>query len=237
MPSPSPGCLLKARAATVPPATNGNGSPRPGRAELPACYRRFDVPGVDLCCTWCGPATYPGCHFRRSWPCPAAERRWSFMRGTGLGGRGGCVLRADAVPALARGTPRMRHWSAESMSAAGAVCSRGSTARRARRGPGDGSTGTGKTCNLPGTGSPATAGWFPASPLSRPASACPADGGEGRRPGSVAGPGTVSRTGRPFSRVRQPAAIPRRRLICLLIRLPADSGTPFQWRTRWTRRE
>jgi hypothetical protein len=35
----------------------------------------------------------------------------------------------------------------------------------------------------------------------------------------------------------KPAAIPHRQLIRTPIRVPADSGAPFQWRTRWTRRE
>jgi hypothetical protein len=151
---------------------------------------------------------------------------------------GGCVLRADAVPALVRGRR------------AG-----GPGPRRACRLP--------VLCVLARERCPASAPWrgrrldrhredvatyrervrrpragrFPASPLSRPASACPLP--EGKAAGRVPGlrPGTVSRTGRPFSRIRQPAAIPRRQLICLLIRLPADSGAPFQRRTRWTRRE
>jgi hypothetical protein len=38
--------------------------------------------------------------------------------------------------------------------------------------------------------------------------------------------GTVRETGRPFSQVRQSAAIPHRQLICQLIRIPADSGIP-----------
>jgi hypothetical protein len=66
----------------------------------------------------------------------------------------------------------------------------------------------------------------------------PAAGAEGLRPGARdKGPGTVSRISRPFSRVRQPVAVPHRQLICLLIRLPADSGAPFQRRTCRTWRE
>jgi hypothetical protein len=109
MPRPSPGCLPKARAGghravgnewerlasagarNSPPVTGGSMY----LVWTPA------APGVD-------PRRTRGCHFRRSWPCPADARRWSanrftFMRSTGLGGRGGCVLRADAVPALVRG--------------------------------------------------------------------------------------------------------------------------------------
>ena len=36
--------------------------------------------------------------------------------------------------------------------------------------------------------------------------------------------GTVSGNGRPFSRIREPVTLPCRQLICLLIRIPADSG-------------
>jgi hypothetical protein len=128
-----------------------------GRAELPACYRRFDVPGVDLCCTWCGPVTYPGCHFRRSWPCPDDARRWSANRfhlhaRHGLGGRGGCVLRADAFPALVRGRraggpgPRRACRLPVLCVLARERCP------RARHGAGGGSTGTGKTWQPAGNG-------------------------------------------------------------------------------------
>jgi len=40
-------------------------------------------------------------------------------------------------------------------------------------------------------------------------------------------PGTVSRISRPFSRIREPAAMPHRQLIRTPIRVPADSGAPF----------
>ena len=61
---------------------------------------------------------------------------------------------------------------------------------------------------------------------------------EGLRPGSQGSDrGRSSRTGRPFSRVREPAAIPHRQLIHIPIWVPADSGTSFQRRTRRTRRD
>jgi hypothetical protein len=82
--------------------------------------------------------------------------------------------------------------------------------------------------NLPGVRRP-RAGRFPASPLSRPASACLAPGAEGRRPGFRGwGRERSAELADPFSRVREPAALPRRQLICLLIRIPADSGV--SWR-------
>jgi hypothetical protein len=87
-------------------------------------------------------------------------------------------------------------------SAAGAVCPRGSAAQRARRGAGDGSTGTAKTLQPTGTGWPA--GSRP-GPLAQSAAGPPAAGAEGLQPGTRGGDrGTVSRTGRPLSRVRQP---------------------------------
>jgi hypothetical protein len=79
---------------------------------------------------------------------------------------------------------------------------------------------------------------------SRPAPALPVRSGTARcrRGGPPAGfpgqgPRTVSRISRPFSRVREPVTLPHRQLICLLIRLPADSRAPFQRRTCRTRRE
>jgi hypothetical protein len=49
-------------------------------------------------------------------------------------------------------------------------------------------------------------------------------------------PGTVSRISRPLSLIREPVTPPHRQLIRVPIRVPADSGAPFQWRTCWTRR-
>jgi hypothetical protein len=46
-------------------------------------------------------------------------------------------------------------------------------------------------------------------------------------------PGTVSRISRPFSRIREPAAMPHRQLIRTPIRVPADSGAPFKGPSNW----
>jgi hypothetical protein len=104
--------------------------------------------------------------------------------------------------------------------APGAVCSRGSA--------GDGSTGIGKAWQRTGTGSSAMGRPVPGQP------AHPVRGGTARcRSGGPPtgfpeqGPGTVRRTGRPFSQARQPVVIPHRQLICQLIRIPADSGMPW----------
>jgi hypothetical protein len=205
----TPGCLLNARASgDVPLATR---EPRPGRGGAPLIYRNrvceplfrflprnqvpegqefpavtgrsmylawtFAVPFVHLRCAWV-------CFSAGSGPCPAAARRWSanrfhlhaarawgrlclprgrrfrpFPGGTALaalvhGGRAGCRCRV-----LAR-----------------------ERCPRSSRGPGGGSAGTGKTRQPTGVRRP-RAGRIPASPLSRPASACLAAGAEGRRPG------------------------------------------------------
>ena len=82
----------------------------------------------------------------------------------------------------------------------------------------------GRRGNLRGRARRPRVGRFPASACSlglrRTARCWP--GSRGLRPG------TVRRTGRPFIRVRQPAAIPRRQLICRLICIPADSGIPWR---------
>jgi hypothetical protein len=59
----------------------------------------------------------------------------------------------------------------------------------------------------------------------------------GAPPAASRGRGTVSGNGRPFTGIREPVALPCRQLTCRLLRVPADSGAPFQWRTCWTRRE
>ncbi len=78
----------------------------------------------------------------------------------------------------------------------------------------------------------------PAGPQpARPAGAgLPAAGAEGLRPGSP-GEGTVSGNGRPFTGIREPAALPCRQLIRQLIGVPVNSGVPFRRRTCRTRRE
>jgi hypothetical protein len=65
---------------------------------------------------------------------------------------GGCVLRADAVPALVRDAAQAALVRGEHVGCRCYVCSRGSAARRARRGAGGGSTGTGKTWQPTGNG-------------------------------------------------------------------------------------
>jgi hypothetical protein len=139
------------------------------------------------------------------------------------GAGGVCVLRVDAVPALA-GETALAALVRGGQAGAGAVCSRGSAARRACRGAGDGSTGTAKTWQPTGTGSPATGrsarGQHPLGRTVRCRRGRPSAGFPGREPG------TVRRAGRPFRRVREPAAIPHRQLIRIPIRIPADSGMP-----------
>jgi hypothetical protein len=113
----------------------------------------FAVPGVDPRCTLGVISAGPG----RARPTHGGglQTVFTFTRGTGQGGRG--RLRLARGRGSGPGTPRWRPWSAESMSAAGAVCAREgalpgeravalATARQAK----------GRHGNLPGTGSPAT---------------------------------------------------------------------------------
>ena len=78
-------------------------------AGVPGCYGRFDVPGVDLSCTWRGRAMYPGRFSAGSgrarpprgrggwrWGCVAVHRH--ARRGPAARGISG--LDPDAVPAL-----------------------------------------------------------------------------------------------------------------------------------------
>ena len=187
-----------------------------GGAGVPGCYGRVDVPGVDLCCTRRVPAMDLG----RYSAGPGRARPpnggglltvFTFTRGAGLGGRG--------RPRLARGrgcgpcrAPRWRPWSAGGTPAACAVCSRESTARRARPWRGrrldrhreDVATYRGRVRRP-------RAGRLLASPFSRPVPACPAAGTEGRRPGSRGGAGDGQRkwqTVYPGSRTCHHAAPP-----------------------------
>jgi hypothetical protein len=88
-----------------------------------------------------------------------------------------------------------------------------------------------------GTGSPATGrparGHRPLPGLRT--ARCRRGGPPARCPGQR--PGTVSRISRPFIRIREPVTPPHRQLIRVPIRVPADSGAPFQRRTCRTRRE
>jgi hypothetical protein len=186
------------------------------------------APFVYLRCTWVCFSAGPG----RARP-PHGGGLLTVLTFTRRGPGGACALRADAGSGPCRKAPRWRPWSAEGTPAAGAVCSRGSAARRMCRDAGGGSTGTAKTWQPTGDGfaGHGQACSRPArSPGLRRTARCRRGGPPAGFPGQ--GPKTVSRTDRPFSRIRQPAAIPRRQLICLLIRLPADSGAPFQRRTR-----
>ena len=147
-----------------------------GGAGVPGCYGRSGVPGVDLSCTWRGRAMYPGALFRQCWPRPAAARARRLAVG----------LRSHSPPCTARtrgpghlrlgpgrGSGSCRGYGAggpgpaEDRPAAGAVCSRGTAARGMCRGAGDGSTGTGKTWQRRGTGSPGISQPAPGSPGSR----------------------------------------------------------------------
>jgi hypothetical protein len=163
----------------------------------------FAVPFVYLRCAWVCFSAGPG-------PCPAAARRWSANRFHLHAARAWgrlCLARGrrfrplpggTALTALVRG------------GRAGCRCRVLARERcpRSSRGPGGGSTGTGKT-RQPTGGSPATGRPVPGRPgqsacvgLPRCRSGGPPTGFPGL------GPGTVSRTGRPFSRVREPAALP-----------------------------
>ena len=117
-------------------------------------------------------------------------------------------------------------------------CPRGSTARRAawrgrrldRHREGVATYRDGLAGHGPAGSRPA-----PARPVRGGTARCRRGGPPARCPGQ--GPGTVSRISRPFIRVREPVALPHRQLIRVPIRVPADSGAPFQRRTCRTRRE
>ena len=211
MPSPSPGRRLKARAGGH--RAVGNEWERLASAGPRGIPRLLP----EVRCTWCGPLLYlvwtrdvPGVPFPLVLAVPGrrtavvckpfspscAARVWEAG--------GGCVLRADAVPALVRGRraggpgpqracrlPVLCVFARERCPASAPW--RG---RRLDRHREDVATYR-ERVRWP------RAGRFPVSPLSRPASACPRP--EGKAAGRVPGlrPGTVSRTGRPFSRVRQ----------------------------------
>jgi len=169
MPSPSPGRRLKARAGGH--RAVGNEWERLASAGPRGIPRLLP----EVRCTWCGPLLYlvwtrdvPGVPFPLVLAVPGRRtavlcKLFSRSRGTGLGGRGRLRLARGRDSGPGPGTPRWLPWSAESMSPAGAVCSRGSAARRARRGAGDGSTYTGKTWQPTGNG---FAGHGPAGSLS-----------------------------------------------------------------------
>jgi hypothetical protein len=179
-----------------------------GGARVPGCYGRSQVPGVDLSCPWRGRAMYPGRFSAGFWPRPAAARARRLA--VGLRGRSpSCTARACGPGHLRLG-PRCGSGScrgygaggpdpAEGGPAAGAVCSRGTAARRMCRRAGDGSTGTGKTWQRGGTGSP---GMSPASArLTRVRDGRPGADAGGLRPGCRSGDGPRSgQTVRPDSR-------------------------------------
>ena len=158
-----------------------------GGAGVPGCYGRSGVPSVDLSCTWRGPAMYPG----RFSPVLAAPGRRAGLLTVHL--RAARAGRPGASPSCARarfrplpGAPRWRPWPRR-QAAAGAVCSRGSAARRMCRGAGDGSTGTGKTWQRTGTGSPARAAGSRRRRSPGPRRDCPLPARSGLRPGSRSG--------------------------------------------------
>ena len=183
-------------------------------AGVASCYGRVDVPGVDLSCPWHGTCEVPRALFRRFWPRPPRGRggwRWGCVAVHRHARRG---LAAGASPGWPRtrsrllpGVRRSRPWPAEGGPAGGAVCSRGTAARGMCRGVGDGSTGTGKTWQRRGTGSPGMSRPAPGSPGSR--RDCPelTRAASGRVAG--AGTGTVRKSGqtvRPDSRTGAPSA-------------------------------
>jgi hypothetical protein len=105
------------------------------------------------------------------------------------------------------------------------ACRREPPAPPDRHGAAGGSTGTAKAWQPTGTGSPATG--RPARgqhPPARFAAGPPLPARRAAAPGFPRAAGTVSGTGRPFIQVREPVTLPRRQLICLPIRIPAESG-------------
>lgn len=244
----------------MPPAASGRRAPAGPGAELPplqksglrgpfslsapesgalgtrayGCYGRSGVPAVDHRCTWRVPLVYLAVAFPLV---RAAARRWSanrftFTRGAGLGAEAsGCCAwsRSGSLP----GTPAL----------AGPLV-RGGAGRQA--------VPCACVGALPGgrAGARVTARQAPGRRGSlrgrarrpRPAGSRPArSAGSGAhcwrvRPSAAfagRGQGTVRRTGRPFTRVRGPAAIPVRQLIRTPIRTPVKGGVPW-W--RWMRR-
>jgi hypothetical protein len=113
-------------------------------------FRYLACTFLHLSCT----CDAPGLLFRWSWPCPAAARWWSANRFRLHARRraGGCLRPArEHGPALAGSTalaalPPLRARRLP------APCARRDTARRTCHGPGDGSTGTGKTWQPTGDG-------------------------------------------------------------------------------------
>ena len=116
----------------------------------------------------------------------------------------------------------------------GAVCPRGSGARRAAW-RGRGSTGTAKAWQPTGTGSPAPG--RPARgqhPLARSATGPPLPAR--RATGQVRGGGRSAEIADRLSGFANLSPCPHRQLIRVPIRVPAESGAPFQGRTCRTRR-
>ena len=202
------------RANPATPAT-GRQQPRPdadphARTHAPEIFTPSRRPERHqrLSCTWRGRAMYPGRFSAGFWPRPAAARARRLA--VGLRGRSpSCTARACGPGHLRLG-PRCGSGScrgygaggpdpAEGGPAAGAVCSRGTAARRMCRGAGDGSTGTGKTWQRGGTGSP---GMSPVSArLTRVRGGRPGADAGGLRPGCWSGDGPRSgQTVRPDSR-------------------------------------
>jgi hypothetical protein len=192
-PRPAPGTAVPARRARRAAPSSPVICPgiRCRRGRGPACHGRFDVPGVDLCCTFRVPVMCLGLLSAGPGPCPAAARRWSANRFHLHAARGWgrlCLTRGRRFRSLPGGTAL-----AALVRGGRAGCGRRVLARercpRSSRGPGGGSTGTGKT-RQPTGGSPATG---------RPA--------RGRRPArrSAAGPAAVGAEGlRPGARDRGP---------------------------------
>jgi hypothetical protein len=196
MPSPSLGRRMKARAGGH--RAVGNEWERLASAGARGTPRLLP----EVRCTWCGPLLYlvwtrdvPGVPFPLVLAVPGRRtavlcKPFSRSRGTGLGGRGGCVLRADAIPALARGRraggpgPRRACRLPVLCARAGALPGERAVAQATARHT------QGRRGNLPGTGSPATGRPVPCQSAQPACVRLPAAGGEGRRPGSGAEAGS-----------------------------------------------
>jgi hypothetical protein len=162
------------------------------RGKIRQLLRESDIPGLYLSWTFRAPLAYPGLLFRRSWPSRGGGLLTvAFTRGAGLEDRGRLGLVRGRGSGRCPGRPRWRPGPRRA-GAAGAVCPRGSAARRARRGAGCGSTGTGKAWQPTG-GRPRRprAGQRPlARSPARPVRAGPPAAGARRAAGRVPGAGT-----------------------------------------------
>jgi hypothetical protein len=204
---------------------------------LAGCYGS----SVYLAWSFLGPSVYQRCTSGCFSAGPGIARQWSgnrcsFTHCVGLEDRGRLGLVRGHGSGPCRGEPAGGGPGPRRAGGLPARCARAGALPGGRAvARGGGSTGTAKASQPTGTGSPVTGRPAPARLVCGGTACCWRGGPLAGCPGR--GQGTVSENGRPFRRVREPVTLPHRQLICLLIRVPADSGAPFLWRTHWTRRE